>query len=299
MQNNSFHWEHLDKSFEEKISPHKQSENNWRKKYSVVFTVAFFFTCIQFFIFKSCVNSNQKLADTNKYAVIVANKNMNKGDFVNEENTKILYMDVSESKNNFILNSEFSNFSGSQLLVNSEKNTPILKNMITIPLQNKTLVEKIPPGKRFFVLDVDLGSLTDHIKTDDKVDIIAHMDIPDFGKATETILDRVTVVDIENGHSLGFYLSPEEIKILSFMKPYSEFSVAIRNPNDTVTKSEKPSHSTSSYKTKKSSTSSKMIHLKLLRERKENNHVMENYRKKIAETNSRAKWKYPFHWECH
>lgn len=238
MQNNSFHWEHLDKSFEEKTPLHKQNENKWRKKYPIVFTVALFSTCIQFFIFKSCVNSNQKLADTNKYAVVVAKNSMNKGDFVNEENTKILYMDVSESKNTFILNSEFSNFSGSQLLVNSEENSPILKNMIKSPLQNKTLVEKIPPGKRFFVLDVELGSLTDHIKTDDKVDIIAHMDIPDFRKATETILDGITVVDIEDGHSLGFYLSPEEIKILSFMKPYSEFSVIIRNPNDTVTKSE-------------------------------------------------------------
>lgn len=210
-----------------------------QKKYLKLLFFALLITFIQFFIFKSCVNSNSSENNQNKYAVIFAKDEMKPGSLLEESNTKIVYIDVSNAKNSFILNSELSKFLGSRLLISADKNTPILKNMIKNDMLEKTAQEKIPPGKRLFILDIELGSLASIIQINDKIDIIAHMDIPEFGKVTETILDGIPVVRIAEDHAIGFYLTPDEIKILSFMKPYSSFSVAIRNPNDHLTEESK------------------------------------------------------------
>lgn len=211
-------------------------KNHFSKRIFFLFFAAIALTIFQTVIFKSCTNQDQTEKEHKKYAVITANQDLNPGDVLDSSNTKIAYLDVSESKKSFILNSEFNGFSGSKIQIRAEKGSPILKNMIQNRESNQSLQEKIPPGKRLFVLDMDLGSMASMIQVDDKVDIIAHMDIPDFGKATETILDGISVVQIDDDHSLSFYLTPEEIKILAFMKPYSSFSVAIRNPNDHMTK---------------------------------------------------------------
>lgn len=217
----------------------QKRKTNKQKKYLKLLFFALFITFIQFFIFKSCVNSNSSGNNQKKYAVIFAKDEMTTGSLLEESNTKIVYMDVLNARSSFILNSELSQFLGSKLLINADKNTPILKNMIKNDISGKTIQEKIPPGKRLFILDVELGSLASIIQINDKIDIIAHMDIPEFGKVTETILDGISVVRIEEDHAIGFYLTPDEIKILSFMKPYSSFSVAIRNPNDHLTEESK------------------------------------------------------------
>ena len=114
--------------------------------------------------------------------------------------------------------------------------------------QKNSLPEKIPFGKRLYVLDVNLGTLSSILKVGDKIDLTAYLDIPSFGKATETILNGIQIIGIGNqmdnsreksgnANSLSFYLYPEEVKILSFMKQYSHFSVSLRNPNDNSTNS--------------------------------------------------------------
>lgn len=35
-----------------------------------------------------------------------------------------------------------------------------------------------------------------------------------------------------SNNSISFYLTPEEIKIILFMKRYANFSLSLRNPND-------------------------------------------------------------------
>lgn len=213
------------------------------KKIIITFFLALLSTLLQFFFIKSCNILSSNKNSNQKYAIIVASTNIKKGESLSEENTKLAYFGLDEAKNKFILNSEFRQYLGHSLKINIDQGTPILKDIIITDNYDNSLSEKIPPGKRFYALDVDLASLSSVVKVGDMVDIIAHMDINGFGRATETILKRIKIIGIGNNflentgkssddNVLSFYLTPEEIKIISFMKPYSQFTIAVRNPND-------------------------------------------------------------------
>lgn len=234
-------WEILE---QEKPKAPKLKKNLFfkNKKIQTVVLLAFVSTIIQIFFLKSCNMLSNESVSTFKYATVVAQRNISQGDILTEDNTKLVYLGLGESKNNFILNSDFKKYMGHRVKIEVEVNSPILKTMVIKGNQDLSLQEKIPPGKRFYTLDVDLNSMASLIKVGDRVDVIAHMDINGFGNATETILNRIKVIGIGNNFedngasseatSLSFYLSPEEVKILSFMKSYSQFSVSLRNPND-------------------------------------------------------------------
>ena len=200
-----------------------------------------FSTIIQFTFLNSCSDLSRNSLNE-KYAVVIAKQNIDQGDSLSEENTKLVYLDLGESKQKFILNSEFRQYIGHKTKIHIEEKTPILKEFVINNSKDLSLPEKIPHGKRFYTIDVDLSSISSMVKVGDRVDIIAHMDINGFGKATETILNRIKIIGIGNNfeekssnpeaNTLSFYLTPEEVKIISFMKSYSQFTVALRNPND-------------------------------------------------------------------
>ncbi|WP_186645151.1 hypothetical protein [Fluviispira vulneris] len=178
----------------------------------------------------------------NRYAVAVTQKNIYKNQKANENDIKFVYMDIGETKEHYILNSEFDSFRDKKILIDIKENTPLFKNNFSSTVNTHHLPEKIPFGKRLFVLDVEISPILSHIQIGDRIDIIAHLQIPQIGNATETILDGIEIIGIGDrlnksnnqipSHSLSFYLSPDEVKILSFMKQYSKFSISLRNPND-------------------------------------------------------------------
>lgn len=199
-------------------------------------------TFFQFFLFKS-INYLTNDQDHSKfYPFVIAKNNMKMGHITTEEDFKLSEMNVGESKEHFILNSEMNSYIGKKILVNIKENTPLLKNSFMNPFQKNSLPEKIPFGKRLYVLDLDFVSIAPLLRVGDKIDLIAYLDIPGFGKATETILNGIQIIGIgeqleekaktNNANSISFYLYPEEVKILSFMKQYANFSVSLRNPND-------------------------------------------------------------------
>jgi Flp pilus assembly protein CpaB len=115
-------------------------------------------------------------------------------------------------------------------------------------------VEKIPPGRVLFPLPVRLGALARLLRPGQKVDVLAHMSLPESGSLTETLLEAVTVVgvgeratDLESGGVTGapvgdvvsFHLTPEEMKLMVHAQRFSQFHLALRNPressNGTVT----------------------------------------------------------------
>lgn len=212
------------------------------KKFITPILLALASTLIQLLFIKSCHYLSADDSSNKKYAFVVSRQNVAQGEALSEQNTKLSYLDLGEGKANFILNSEFQKYIGHKIKINLSENTPILKNSLINNLQELSLPEKIPHGKRFYTVDVDPNSLSSMIKVGDKVDMIAHIDISGFGKATETILNRIKIIGIgdnfnenssnQGSNSLSFYLTPEEVKIISFMKPYSQFTVALRNPND-------------------------------------------------------------------
>ena len=103
-------------------------------------------------------------------------------------------------------------------------------------------VAAIPPGRVLFPLSVRLGALAAHLKAGQKVDVLAHMSLPEVGVVTETLLEAVAVVGVGEGQGadgrspgdvVSFHLKPEEMKLLVHAQKFSEFHLALRNPNET------------------------------------------------------------------
>lgn len=173
---------------------------------------------------------------------IVPKEAFEKGETLMIQNTTIMSFDLGTASDQFIRHEEFEFFEGLHAREAIAANQPILKSQVA---SFRTARENIPAGKRLFVLDMPVGPLVSILKVGDFVDILAQIDMPELGNVTETILEAARIISIgnrsqENSMSdgdnsfLSFYLTPDEVKIISFMKPYSNFSVVLRNPSDNV-----------------------------------------------------------------
>ena len=241
MSKKPLQWNALDNKIEFEAPSNKVKIFSKNRKIYFVFFLALLSTCLQFMCLKSCSTFSNNQSHL-KYAVVVTTKLIPMGETINENNTKLSYFDLGESKDKFLLNSEFRSYLGHKVQIEFQSGIPILKDFIMKNSRDMSLLEKIPQGKRFYTLDVNLNSISSLIKVGDIVDILAHININGYGKATETILNHVRIIGIGNnfqenstnlnGNTLSFYLTPEEVKIISFMKSYSQFNVVLRNPND-------------------------------------------------------------------
>ncbi len=168
---------------------------------------------------------------------LISHSKINQGEALSFENTSVARFDIGQSESHFILSDEFENYEGLFAQETILENQPLKKSFFDKELSSN---HKIPNGKRLYILDVPVGPIVSILKSKDTIDVIAHIDMPGLQKMTETILEGVQLVEtehlsnepIENIKYLSFYLSPDEVKILSFIKPYSDFSVVLRNPND-------------------------------------------------------------------
>lgn len=199
-----------------------------KKKFLKIFSVGLGLTLAQFFIFKFIVFQE----DNSLSSFLITKERIKQGDVITIDNVEAVPLNDARAQTTLIPAWQLKNAIGRRVDHDLEIGSPLLKKMIASDYAEKSPEELIPPGRRLFFLDADLGDSASLLKINEKIDLIAHMDIPQFGQATETILDGVSIVSINENHSLGFYLTPEEIKIITFMKSYSQFSVAIRNPND-------------------------------------------------------------------
>jgi Flp pilus assembly protein CpaB len=173
---------------------------------------------------------------------MAAQKDLEPGFIITENDVKVIQVDLGETHNYFINHEENSLILGKKLLTKIYKNSLIPKNSVVSINHKNSLLEKIPLGKRLFTLNLELENYLNILKIGDKIDLIAYLEIPGFGKATETILSGIEIIAITNqfhakerkttSNSISFYLFPEEVKVLSFMKQYAKFSISLRNPND-------------------------------------------------------------------
>lgn len=214
---------------------------NKNKNKKTIFSIGLFITLIQFGVL--CVFSTGfNTSDENKQTTVaVAAKTFRKGTILNENMIEMKPKLVGDLKDYLLSESVVREFIGLSLSQEIKEGEPFFKNNFYLKAQ-KTFPESIPLGKRLFVLNVDLAGVLQNIQIGDRVDVVAHMDIPSFGKATEVVLDGVRVVGVgrqtnksdlsKSDSQLSFFVSPEEVKILSFMKAYAVFSIVLRNPED-------------------------------------------------------------------
>lgn len=221
-----------------------ENKNNNKKIINTII-LATITTLFQFFLFKYIFFYDSNTNNT--FLIAVANHNIKSGQITTENDFKFIETNNLNLKEHFISNSEANSYIGKKVILNINKNTPLLKNIFISQFQKKSLPEKIPLGKRLYILTLDTNPLNSMLRVGDKIDLIAYLEIPGFGKATETILNGIQISGIEehtenkniatNSNSISFYLYPEEVKIISFMKQYATFSASLRNPNDTSTNS--------------------------------------------------------------
>lgn len=177
------------------------------------------------------------------YPVLVARRNLQGDEVISDDNTRVRYMSVGESQNIFLLNSQWSQVKGLKTNQKIPQDTPLLSLFFDKNTLQKSATQKIPSGKRLYELDLNLGNLGYFLKVHDTIDVIGEIALPDKPKVTLTLLSGVNVIGIgdhfdgenhgENSDtSLSFYLTPQEIQVLSLIKPYTNFSISIRNPNE-------------------------------------------------------------------
>lgn len=226
---------------EEDLVASVSSPQDTKKKKKTIFLIAILITLVQggvLYLF----SEGRRVGDAEeKIMVSVAAKTLRQGVILNESMIVLQPIKVGDLKEYLLSESEITSFIGLPLSHSLEKGTPFFKNSFRLK-QQKSFLESIPLGKRLFVLNVDLMGTLQNIRVGDRVDVVAHMDIPSFGKATEVILDGARVAGVgdqvqdsqssRNDGPLSFFVSPEEVKILSFMKNYAVFSIALRNPED-------------------------------------------------------------------
>ncbi len=133
---------------------------------------------------------------------------------------------------------------GKRILVDLKAGDPILLSAVQGSSADSRMSEKIPPGKRLFTLTVsDLAASKGFIKPNDKVDILAHMNVEGRGTTTFTILQDINLVSVgdstvldSNGKSSGseisFFVDATRMEMLSFAQKQGQFSLALRNPQD-------------------------------------------------------------------
>jgi Flp pilus assembly protein CpaB len=175
--------------------------------------------------------------------IVVAGKEMRAGTLL----TKSLLAPAAYLKgnlsSNFVPVEQIQNILGRSITVDLKPGDPILLSAVTGADLSSSMAEKVPPGKRLFNLTInDNASGLGFVRPNDHVDILAHMDLPNRGPVTFTVLQDITLVSVGaasviNGEGLGgtnvsFFVDPEEFEVLSYAAAKGRFSLSLRNPND-------------------------------------------------------------------
>ncbi|MBX9704126.1 MAG: Flp pilus assembly protein CpaB [Silvanigrellaceae bacterium] len=222
----------------------KQSQKLMSGKFRVFIPLAFLVTAAQFILFNLISRFDEQGASNALIPIVVASQKIPKGELLGDNNIDVVYYPIKDGIDFFIMSSELSKYLGKRVKIDVSEKTPLLKDMLFSGFQESHVPEKIPPGQRLFILEVSLGNLSGILKQGDRVDIIANLSIPHMARATETLLEAVEIRGIgeaiENhrgtnrsfNDSISFFVTPDEFKILSFIKQYANFSLALRNPND-------------------------------------------------------------------
>lgn len=211
----------------------------FEKKIIIPIVISFFGAVFQCSLISKKTNDGKNLV-----FIASAKRNISRGDALNASQIELLEVQNSELVNEFLTEDDIEKYLDKRLLVNVSSGTPISKNYFNTSHLIKSTPEKIPPGKRLFLLEVNFSTLEEVINPHDHVDIVADLQLPEIGQTTFTILENMNVIGIGNeiegieveqknrNNLLSFYVTQKEAELLTFAKKYGSFSVILRNPLD-------------------------------------------------------------------
>jgi Flp pilus assembly protein CpaB len=158
-----------------------------------------------------------------------------------------------DQASNFVTSEEASSFSGYYFTKQLDPGMPIQKSALSKNHNSRTSVMNIPPGKVLFALNAKLGPLAGVVTSGMTVDLMAQMNIPGSGYLMETLLSNTKIVALgmvsaeaskktalaAGSDSVSFYVTPEEMKLLTYAQKFSEFSLVVRNQKESLSDADK------------------------------------------------------------
>ncbi len=186
----------------------------------------------------------QEMYKTNR--IYVASKEIKSGEILTDANMKLTRVLAANTTKNLIDESAFGLVEGRVLTVDVLAGDVIMLSAVHHKNAIRKMAQAVPQGKRLFTLSVEDESLQmGLIEPADRVDIIAHMNFPDKGPTSFTILEDVTLIAVGANSafkrdddakvfatSVSFFVDLEKSKTLAFAKKHGTFSLSLRNKND-------------------------------------------------------------------
>lgn len=179
-------------------------------------------------------------------SVAVATKSLSQGEILEESSVRFKKVVSSEFVEQFISESHFLDLVGSPVSVSVSEGEVITRALIGHSLKSSSVPSKIPPGKRLFVLNLNLAALGALLRAGDHVDIVAASQDSDR-TSVRIIMENISLVGVgtsnlsgedrqdESASSVSFYVTTDEAKELIKLQNKVQFSVILRNPNDIST----------------------------------------------------------------
>jgi hypothetical protein len=157
MTNNKINWSDISTN----SSLHKNTKLV-NKKIQLLFAIIF--TIFQYFLFSSIYKISNNYNSLNKSYLLAAQKDLEQGFIITENDIKVIQLDLGETQDYFINHEETSLVLGKKLLAKIDKNSLIPKNSIVSINHKNSLLDKIPLGKRLFTLNLELENYLNILK---------------------------------------------------------------------------------------------------------------------------------------
>ena len=174
--------------------------------------------------------------------ILTVNKKLAANTILKKEYLDEVHILKSSLTSNILTSDLFSRVLDKVLKIDLLPGDPLMFSALEGGTSKGTMSEKIPLGKRLFVLMIsDPLTSTGFIHPGDKVDILAQMNFPGKGNTTFTILENISLVAVGKeidprkgveGTKISFFVSPAEMERLRFAQREGSFYISLRNPLD-------------------------------------------------------------------
>jgi len=175
---------------------------------------------------------------------LVAARDIKYGEKLDQSMLRVSETLERNASTNLIIPKDAAMIIGKRISVELRKGDPILLSAVQGATEASRMAETIPPGKRLFTLQIsDAAASHGFIKPNDRVDIMAHVTLPDRGLTTFTVLQDITLVSVgpstvlndsgkATGSDVSFFVEAKDIEMLAFAQKRGQFSLSLRNPAD-------------------------------------------------------------------
>lgn len=113
--------------------------------------------------------------------------------------------------------------------------TPIFQNAFVQPSTRRYLISQIPAGKSLYAFPVEDTALAASLRAGDRIDIVGHLQLPEKGLVTRTLVSGAIVAGVEvveGSSTFFFFLERAEMEFLTHAKSFGGMTLVPRGIRD-------------------------------------------------------------------